>query len=308
MASQEELVELLIDGARYGDGDDVQRALEGKVDVNAQDEWGKTGEARRRLASASAVELTWSMGEGLPAPCFACGRDQMAGERWAACGSPPCAWIAWQRRWSSRGDVANNLSYVLAKRSCVPRVAHLPIPPAALHMASANGHAEIVKVLLDAGAVRQLGRMARAAEGARWVCSMTHYTHALQACRLREEGRSMQQGLAQEAVRAAVCRQLPPVGTNSCLFPLPPTNMQNVATANESGNTALHWACLMGHEAVARTLLEAGANACALNTCVRACVRAQLLPPAFGACCALWQHGRCPPAPHCIPACLCLPG
>lgn len=43
MATQEELVELLIDGARYGDADDVQRALEGKVDVNAQDEWGKTG-------------------------------------------------------------------------------------------------------------------------------------------------------------------------------------------------------------------------------------------------------------------------
>ena len=46
MASTEEAVELLIDGARYGDADDVQKALEHKVDVNAQDEWGKTGEAR----------------------------------------------------------------------------------------------------------------------------------------------------------------------------------------------------------------------------------------------------------------------
>ncbi len=43
MASTEELVELLIDGARYGDADDVHKALEGKVDVNAADEWGKTG-------------------------------------------------------------------------------------------------------------------------------------------------------------------------------------------------------------------------------------------------------------------------
>lgn len=42
--------------------------------------------------------------------------------------------------------------------------------------------------------------------------------------------------------------------------------MQNVSTANESGNTALHWACLMGHEAAARLLLEAGASASALNT------------------------------------------
>lgn len=43
--STEELIELLVDGARYGVADDVQRALEAKVDVNAQDEWGKTGAA-----------------------------------------------------------------------------------------------------------------------------------------------------------------------------------------------------------------------------------------------------------------------
>jgi hypothetical protein len=43
MASTEELVELLIDGSRYGEVEEVQKALEGKVDVNAQDEWGKTG-------------------------------------------------------------------------------------------------------------------------------------------------------------------------------------------------------------------------------------------------------------------------
>lgn len=43
MASTDELVELLIDGARFGDADDVHKALEGKVDVNAADEWGKTG-------------------------------------------------------------------------------------------------------------------------------------------------------------------------------------------------------------------------------------------------------------------------
>lgn len=43
--------------------------------------------------------------------------------------------------------------------------------------------------------------------------------------------------------------------------PLP----QNVAVANESGNTALHWACLMGHEQVTRLLMEAGANPSALN-------------------------------------------
>lgn len=38
-----ELVELLIDGARYGDAEDVHAALEHQVDVNAQDEQGRTG-------------------------------------------------------------------------------------------------------------------------------------------------------------------------------------------------------------------------------------------------------------------------
>lgn len=43
MASTEELVELLVDGARYGEVEEVQKALDAKVDVNAEDEWGKTG-------------------------------------------------------------------------------------------------------------------------------------------------------------------------------------------------------------------------------------------------------------------------
>lgn len=56
--------------------------------------------------------------------------------------------------------------------------------------------------------------------------------------------------------------------------PLPPLRplaacAQNVASANDSGNTALHWACLMGHEAVTQLLLEAGASPYALNKSVR---------------------------------------
>jgi len=38
-----ELVELLIDGARFDDAEDVQTALDQGVDVNAQDEQGRTG-------------------------------------------------------------------------------------------------------------------------------------------------------------------------------------------------------------------------------------------------------------------------
>ena len=55
-SATDEAVELLIDGARYGDADDVLSALERKVDVNAQDEWGKTGGRRGgRLRFAAAA-------------------------------------------------------------------------------------------------------------------------------------------------------------------------------------------------------------------------------------------------------------
>ena len=39
-----ELVDLLIDGARYNDLEDVQNALSQGVSVDAQDEQGRTGE------------------------------------------------------------------------------------------------------------------------------------------------------------------------------------------------------------------------------------------------------------------------
>eukprot|EP00873_Tetraselmis_striata_P001810 jgi/Tetstr1/422074/TSEL_012934.t1 len=41
-ASAAELAELLIDGARYGDLEDVQGALAAGVDVNAKDESTRT--------------------------------------------------------------------------------------------------------------------------------------------------------------------------------------------------------------------------------------------------------------------------
>lgn len=51
-------MELLVDGARYGDADDVQRALEAKVDVNAQDEWGKTGGSRLPARGCGSLQGT----------------------------------------------------------------------------------------------------------------------------------------------------------------------------------------------------------------------------------------------------------
>jgi len=41
--NSEELLDMLIDGARYGDLEDVENALSQGVDVNAQDEFGRTG-------------------------------------------------------------------------------------------------------------------------------------------------------------------------------------------------------------------------------------------------------------------------
>lgn len=39
----QELVELLIDGARYDDAEDVQSALDQGADINSQDDQGRTG-------------------------------------------------------------------------------------------------------------------------------------------------------------------------------------------------------------------------------------------------------------------------
>lgn len=41
---ESELIELLIDGARYGDMDDVSSALSQGVPVDSRDEHGRTGE------------------------------------------------------------------------------------------------------------------------------------------------------------------------------------------------------------------------------------------------------------------------
>lgn len=54
MASQEEYVELLVDGARYDDADDVDTALAAKVSIDSQDAAGRTGEASARKPAALA--------------------------------------------------------------------------------------------------------------------------------------------------------------------------------------------------------------------------------------------------------------
>ena len=43
MTPSAEMVEVLVDGARYGDMEDVQSALQHSVDVNATDSSGRTG-------------------------------------------------------------------------------------------------------------------------------------------------------------------------------------------------------------------------------------------------------------------------
>ena len=48
-----DLIELLIDGARYNDAEDVMRALGGQVDVNASDEAGRTGAT---ISAAAAMQ------------------------------------------------------------------------------------------------------------------------------------------------------------------------------------------------------------------------------------------------------------
>ena len=100
-------------------------------------------------------------------------------------------------------------------------------------MAAANGHTEIIKLLLEAGAVS--GRY----ECGLHVCGRCgcHRTHA------------------------------PPIARELKYLPSIPTLYQNVSAANEEGNTPLHWACVNNQAQVADALLAAGASASALNKC-----------------------------------------
>lgn len=116
-ATAEELLEFLIDSARYGDTEDVKLAIQEKVAVDGQDSAGRTGAV---LGASPENKLLI------------------------------CAASHW-------------LCYV-ARAACIEgpapaTVKHCPCCPAAtaaataLHMASANGHADIVQLLLEATAV-----------------------------------------------------------------------------------------------------------------------------------------------------------
>lgn len=61
MADKEELHQLLLDGARYGDDEDVSSALQGGADIDATGYGGSTGESRERHG--------WRMGARLEAGC-----------------------------------------------------------------------------------------------------------------------------------------------------------------------------------------------------------------------------------------------
>ena len=50
-----ELIELLVDGARYDDLEDVQHALSSHADVNASDAAGRTGVATSTTSTATAL-------------------------------------------------------------------------------------------------------------------------------------------------------------------------------------------------------------------------------------------------------------
>ena len=59
-----DLIELLIDGARYNDAEDVMRALSGQVDVNASDEAGRTGATTSAAAAMQEFLPCYSRAAG----------------------------------------------------------------------------------------------------------------------------------------------------------------------------------------------------------------------------------------------------
>lgn len=99
MSSPEELGELLRDGARFGDLDDVKEALSQGADVDAADDGGKTGE----------------MNSGV----------------------------------REKSKAAADVSFSPLENSCL---SHTTSPRAALHMAAANGHADVIRFLLSKSA------------------------------------------------------------------------------------------------------------------------------------------------------------
>jgi ankyrin repeat protein len=111
----------------------------------------------------------------------------------------------------------------------------------ALFLASANGHASVVQLLLAHGAVRPSRARARRAPRA----------HARRPPRAPAHWRAC----APAAERQPPARMQPYV--------------QDAKRAKADGNTALHWACLNGHAAVVALLLGAGAAVSALNAASR---------------------------------------
>ena len=135
MASTEELVELLIDGARYGDADDVHKALEGKVDVNAADEWGKTvGVGVGWAAAAVAASPAAAASAAARAP-LRCGslRHGMAGALPLPGGAAGCAGrLCGARAWGA-GDawMSEDAGALLPQRRpppCAPAAALSTLP------------------------------------------------------------------------------------------------------------------------------------------------------------------------------------
>lgn len=107
-ATPEELLEFLIDSARYGDTEDVELAIREKVQIDGQDSAGRTG----------------------------------------VC-TPPQAGLAVHAP-------PQTLEAALWPRLCCINLHAIPLVAAAiaaLHMASANGHVGIVRLLLEANAV-----------------------------------------------------------------------------------------------------------------------------------------------------------
>ena len=125
-------------------------------------------------------------------------------------------------------------------------------------MACANGHSDIVDILIGAGAVSRFS----------FLCFFARRA----SCR----------GRRQRPSPPLPRPPKPPRPQTKLNQTQPNNNPQDVNAANAQGNTPLHWACLNGQRPCAERLLEAGASAAVLNRAGRTAVDEALGRPAGG--------------------------
>jgi ankyrin repeat protein len=137
--------------------------------------------------------------------------------------------------------VACRLSLPACRRCCI----------VALHMACANGHVDIVLLLLEAGAVRCWCPASRAA----LPCNGCWLSARRRCIKPHVDAFSYASGCSRVAGQPNRRQQCHSSGWNATTAYLLFAVLQSPDVKNADGNTPLHWACLNGQTEVGSTTI-----------------------------------------------------